>query len=539
MKKSVSLLLAVLGYSLLGVAPAAAQSAFSFQGRLSDAAGPANGRYEFEFSLWDASDGGGLASPTVLGTPGAIGVTNGLFTVILDFGASALNGASRWVQLGVRTNGSATPFVPVTPRQSLPVTPMAVFATRAGGVSAGSVGTSAIAANAVTGAKIAPGEVVRGINNLKDAVTLQAGSNVVLATTGSTITISAITATGSNGQSWAVGGNSDTTATNFLGTRDNQPLELRVNNMRALRLEPNGLGQPNLIAGNTNNAAAPGLVGVVVAGGATNTIGSSSHWSTIGGGRANAIRDGAYSSGIFTGNGIEIQANSPYALVGGGYNNRIQNDAQAAIIVGGFENFVGSNAQFSVVTGGRENVVLADGAFAVIGGGNRNTNQIAARFSAIGGGRENTIQSNAQFGVIIGGYQNVIHTNTLSATVVGGAQNRAAGSYSLAAGNRAKANHNGSFVWADATGADFTSSANHQFLVRAAGGVGIGTNRPASALHVLGTITATSFAGNGGGLTNLPATALAGILILIRFQDEAIGIRVGDAQKTQHPAFSG
>ena len=28
-------------------------------------------------------------------------------------------------------------------------------------------------------------------------------------------------------------------------------------------------------------------------------------------------------------------------------------------------------------------------------------------------------------------------------------------------------------------------------------------------------------------------------LILIRFHDEAIGIRVGDAQKTQHPAFSG
>ena len=43
--------------------------------------------------------------------------------------------------------------------------------------------------------------------------------------------------------------------------------------------------------------------------------------------------------------------------------------------------------------------------------------------------------------------------------------------YSFAAGRRAKANHPGSFVWGDSTDADVASTANDQFLVRAAGGV--------------------------------------------------------------------
>jgi hypothetical protein len=49
--------------------------------------------------------------------------------------------------------------------------------------------------------------------------------------------------------------------------------------------------------------------------------------------------------------------------------------------------------------------------------------------------------------------------------------NTAEGRYSFAAGRRAKAYHDGAFVWADSTDADFASSANDQFAVRATGGV--------------------------------------------------------------------
>src|SRR2546430_11352139 len=48
---------------------------------------------------------------------------------------------------------------------------------------------------------------------------------------------------------------------NFLGTTDNQPLELRANNARSLRLEPNTTS-PNLIGGYGGNSASNGSAGV-------------------------------------------------------------------------------------------------------------------------------------------------------------------------------------------------------------------------------------------------------------------------------------
>jgi len=71
-----------------------------------------------------------------------------------------------------------------------------------------------------------------------------------------------------------------------------------------------------------------------------------------------------------------------------------------------------------------------------------------------------------------------------NSTVPGGSQNTAAGDYSFAAGHNAKANHQGSFVWADSSGGDFASTANNQFLIRAT--VGIGTTTPASPVDILG-----------------------------------------------------
>jgi hypothetical protein len=95
-------------------------------------------------------------------------------------------------------------------------------------------------------------------------------------------------------------------------------------------------------------------------------------------------------------------------------------------------------------------------------------------------------------GDLVGTRLNVGAGHTLTgqfATIAGGQSNSAAGQYSFVAGRRAKANHDGAFVWADSTDLDFSSGAANQFLIRANGGVAINTNNPAGrALSVNGLV---------------------------------------------------
>ncbi len=100
-------------------------TAFTFQGRLTDSGAPANGLYDFQFALRDA-----LTAGNAVGTPltlNPVGVTNGLFSVTLDFGAGVFNGSARWIEIGARTNGSASGYTVLTPRTSVAPVPYAMF----------------------------------------------------------------------------------------------------------------------------------------------------------------------------------------------------------------------------------------------------------------------------------------------------------------------------------------------------------------------------------------------------------------------------
>ena len=78
-------------------------TAFNYQGRLNDGSSPANGYYDLRFTLNDAASGSSQIGNAL--TNPATPVSNGLFTVTLDFGANAFSGAARWLEIGVRTNG--------------------------------------------------------------------------------------------------------------------------------------------------------------------------------------------------------------------------------------------------------------------------------------------------------------------------------------------------------------------------------------------------------------------------------------------------
>ena len=83
------------------------------------------------------------------------------------------------------------------------------------------------------------------------------------------------------------------------------------------------------------------------------------------------------------------------------------------------------------------------------------------------GGRKNSATGN--HATVGGGTRNT--AGGYAATVAGGSGNTAEGNFSFAAGQRAKANHTGSFVWADYSGGDFESVRDNQFRIRASGGL--------------------------------------------------------------------
>src|ERR1019366_6267064 len=123
------LVLALLASSVGDLVAAPVGTAFTYQGRLKSAGQPANGNYDLRFALYDAASGNGLIGSPVSNAP--VIVTNGNFTVLLDFGA-VFAGEARWLQIGVRTNGSSDPFAISSARQQLTPTPYALYAPSAG-----------------------------------------------------------------------------------------------------------------------------------------------------------------------------------------------------------------------------------------------------------------------------------------------------------------------------------------------------------------------------------------------------------------------
>jgi hypothetical protein len=294
---------------------------------------------------------------------------------------------------------------------------------------------------------------------------------------------------------WALAGNSGTsTGTNFIGTTDNVALEFKVNSARVLRLEPNATS-PNLIGGYSGNSVTGGMVGATISGGGTSGLINqvTAIYGTVGGG----VNNTAGGTAAVVGGGNTNTASNFYATVGGGFNNTASNfyttigggtsntaSGEASTVGGGNTN---TASNFYATVGGGQNNTASDYR-ATVGGGFHNTasnsnatvgggisNTASGSVATVGGGSGNTASLGA---ATVSGGQN----NTASgyfATVGGGDSNTAAGDYSFVIGRQAKntdASHDGVFLFADSTTADFSSTAANQFRARVTGGAEFITN---------------------------------------------------------------
>ena len=150
---------------------------------------------------------------------------------------------------------------------------------------------------------------------------------------------------------------------------------------------------------------------------------------------------------------------SDFATVGGGYANTSSGDY--ATVAGGSGNTSGRYG--ATVGGGQQNT--GGNAFATVGGGQQNSG--SGWWSTVGGGGNNN--SGGDSATVGGGSDN--RAGGGAATGPGGFQNSADGKYSFAAGNRAQALHDGSFVWGDSTAAAVASTNADSWTVRAGGGL--------------------------------------------------------------------
>lgn len=455
---------------------------FSYQGRLKQAGAPFDGIADFQFKLTNGKGQQVGAIDTLTN----VLVSEGIFNVQLndnnEFGAGAFNGEERSLEISVAIPpGSA--FVPLTPAQPITSAP---YCTTAQTLKSGDV--------AIDGSLSTSGGV-----DVTGSVNVSGGVDVVGSVT--------------------VGGG--------LGTHDDtEPLELRVGNRRAVRATyashtvfSTTYSGISIVAGSPSNEIAPdspgatiaggGLiidgvarpniakgVGVTVGGGADNVAGDAnnffgSNYATVAGGRGNEATE--YGSSV--GGGVNNVASGNYGTIGGGEDN-VASEFHCVVAGGGGNTAEGTH---STVGGGQENTAI--GWSSTVSGGSWNTTTLD--YDTVGGGFENAASGGGS-------------------TVPGGSENLAGGTYSFAAGRRAKVRDavasgdsdgdEGTFVWGDSTDADFISTGPDQFLIRASGGVGVHTNEPLAKLHVRNEAL------------SLQASALESDDIVIESTDASLGL---------------
>ena len=406
-------------------------------------------------------------------------------------------------RIGAMAIGSAVPLVSIGVAQaSLPANSVGTPQLRNGAVTTSKLGfqavrTQKLAGGAVTNGKLSSGSVSRGkleaesVNSAKVERGSLKGSDIDQLTLDFGILQrrlaapcppgNAIRAVARNGQvtcqevegspSWRLSGNGGTDpARDFLGTIDNTPLNLRVNDARALRIEPDPTS-PNLIGGDGGNSVAAGASGATISGGG-GSFGSNrvtDDFGTIGGGTDNSAGGGPDTT---VGGGVANAAAGESTTVGGGDSNTAS--GLDALVSGGFSNT--ANAREATVGGGGGNHAIQRDA-TVAGGGSNTAN---GNGTTIGGGLSNSASgpqgtvaggffnfASAEQSAVGGGFHN--RAEGVLSMIPGGEFNHTGGDFSFAAGRQAHANNNGAFVWADSANSPIASTQDDQFIARAGG----------------------------------------------------------------------
>ena len=521
----------------------AAGSSFTYQGRLVKNGQPVNGMCDLSLSLWDAASSGGFLNSNTFST---LPITNGLFTVLIDYGTSPFVGEARWIESAVRCPPEVG-YTTLSPRTRLTAAPYALYALNNWALS----GNSGTGGNGFLGTTDNTALTV-GVNGA-GALRLYPNAtspNLAGGYSGNYFTPTIYGATIAGGGSFfyenrvlntfgSVGGGranyADGYGSTIAGGIDNQAASDYATVAGGLHNYATGsssaigggfynvasgyvsyIGGGDLNVASTQNATIGGGYSNTLSGGqliANGTIGggvfnansgfaatiagghgnqATAEWTSMGGGGFNVAsgRTGTVSGGEYN-----VAAGPGSTVGGGGWNGGSTSgnkaNGAAATIGGGFGNAISPDGGYGVIGGGQGNAITATPGsnlnIATIGGGLNN--KVTLGGGTVGGGNSN---SASNFDATVGGG----FGNTASggaSTVPGGNGNLAQGAFSFATGRRAKANNDGCFSWADSNDFDFPCGLNNAFTARATGGFYLVTGINGSGANTAGVQVA------GGG----------------------------------------
>jgi hypothetical protein len=434
------LLLALTTCNLQPTTAFAQGTAFTYQGRLNNGANPASGIYDLQFAIYDSTNSPGtlIAGPL---TNSATAVSNGLFTVTLDFGAGVFNGANRALDIAVRTNG-ATAFTTLSPRQQILPTPYALFASTAGSATAASTAASVPASGIGSG--------TANINISGSALSAAYAGTAVAANIAATATTAG-------------------TATNLIGNVSDAQIPANLARLN---------GTNNFTGTNT-------FANVVIATNVNNVI-----------------------AGVFTGNGGGLTNLNTAQFA----NSVLTNGQTGNVTINGSLTLPPAATAADILNSGSSTLMLADNNdnfFAGVGAGNLTMSggfNVGVGYSALkvnAGGNFNTANgAGALLNNTSGNDNTAIGFNSMGLSYSGN-NNTVCGAYALA--NNLSGSNNIALGYLAGTG--ITGNFNIDI-----GNSGVGTDN--NIIRIGSGQTQTFIAGvlngNGGGLTNLNASQLAG-----------------------------
>ncbi len=463
---------------ILGATAALAQTtAFTYQGKLVENGNLANTNYDFQFKLFDTATIGTGAQQGSTQMLTNVAVTNGIFTVNLDFGvcATCFNGANRFLEISVKQTSGGV-FTTLGPRQQITSTPYAVKSLNAANATTAD-GLSVSCVSCVTSNQIASvnGSAVTG-----------------------TIPIASI----------------PTGSANYIQNTTSQQVAADFN--------ISGTGTANIINATTQYnfggqrlLSAPGADNVFVGINAgTNTMGSGNAFFGTSAGQANTNGgDNAFFGSQAGQSNTSGGINSFFGSLAGQSNTTGNENAFFGRAAGQSNTTGGLNAFFGSAAGSL-NTTGSENAFFGKSAGLSNSTGFSNAFFGRGAGRENTTGSNnVFFGMSAGLTNKTGGNNTFIGAFADFNVNNPTGDNNTLLGYNSNVNSgvsNGTAIGALASVTQSNSlvlgSINSVNGATASTNVGIGITAPQSRLHVKGGIS--WFQGDN---SPLPAAAGEGI----------------------------